>query len=189
MILNCKRTYVKSEWPDSIEINWKDRITCIILLITISACISFVSADGVIYRSIDTTNPQPGSVIKVSLQNIGTHFSGIVETIPQGFEFKNASLSSSGIRKNGNSVIFATIDENTLDYTLKVPESGSGTITGVYTDITTSETKKISDTLVVVQGSSADSTHPQKEASGFLLITSVCAVLIGSIISIYHRRK
>jgi len=188
MIFKNGRIYAKSEWNNSKRIFRKERIVYIFLLLIISCCISFVSADGEITRSIDTTNPQPGSLIKVSLHIAEINYSGIVETIPPGFEFQNTSVPSSGVRIIGNSIIFAAINEDTLEYTLKVPDSGSGTITGVFTDIKTGDSKKISDTMVVVQGTPADNTYPQKESSGLLPVTSLIAALIGSII-IFNRRR
>lgn len=123
---------------------------------------TIVSVTGAeVTRSVSTNTPAPGAEFDVmltisGLQSDDSVVCGIVETIPEGFEYVKSECPSDRISVSGQRIAFAVINVATIRYTVKSPSSGSGMIKGEWINLLNETDGKITDTgvTVITHGSS-----------------------------------
>ena len=124
-----------------------------VLLLFIAAIVSVTGAE--VRRSVSTNTPAPGAEFDVmltisGLQSDDSVVCGIVETIPEGFEYVKSEYPSDQISVSGQRIAFAVINVTTIRYTVKSPSSGSGMIKGEWINLLNETDGKITDTGITV---------------------------------------
>lgn len=134
-------------------------VSVLTVFLLTAAIVSVTGAE--VRRSVSTNTPAPGAEFDVMLTISGLQSDndsvvcGIVETIPEGFEYVKSEYPSDRISVSGQRIAFAVINVTTIRYTVKSPSSGSGMIKGEWIDLLNETDGKITDTgiTVITQGS------------------------------------
>jgi hypothetical protein len=137
-------------------------------------------------------DPVPGAEFDVKLTISGERplVVGIVETIPEGFDFVSTSHPSDQYDVFGQKIAFAVINETEITYRVQASSSGVGTFAGTWIDILSDKEGAIRDTTDVV--GAADSAveegptpipvvttpTPTSEVPGFEPIFAIVSFLI-----------
>lgn len=77
---------------------------------------------------------------------------GIVETVPEGFNFVSTTHPSEQYEVTGQIIAFAVIDETEITYWVQAPSYGEGSFTGTWIDMLSDSEGSIADTIIVVGG-------------------------------------
>jgi len=133
-------------------------------------------------RSIST--PVPGSEFTVTLVIDGIQTGGIVETLPEGFNFAGTACPEGSWSLKGDTLAFAVTNMTEITYQLRAPEGAlSGRITGVWEDFLNETTGTVSATEA---GTTAPAEGtPEPTASGcmallpFLALGLLCILMRG----------
>lgn len=156
-----------------------------LLLILLIGGISPAAAE--VTREVADQAPEPGSILNVSLHLPGDGFAGIVEEIPEGFEYITSSLPDTAVSRSGNILLFAVVGEDEITYQVRVPDTGDGVFSGRWTDIKTGGHEAIPDTLVTVRGST-QAARKSPESPGFAsMMTFFALTVVGMVLAIRRR--
>ena len=136
-------------------------------------------------------DPIPGAEFDVKLTISGERplVVGIVETIPEGFDFVSTSHPSDQYDVSGQKIAFAVINETEILYRVQASSSGVGTFTGTWIDMLSDKEGAIRDTTDVVGADSAveegptpmpvvTTPTPTSEVPGFEPIFAIVSFLI-----------
>ena len=102
-------------------------------------------------RTLSTANPAPDSTFEVMLDLSGFQIGGVVETIPEGFTFSSTTHPSNQTYRSGQKVVFVVINETSLNYDVRAPSEGRGTLIGTWYDALNGTTGDIVRTDVSVR--------------------------------------
>jgi len=107
-------------------------------------------------------DPVPGAEFDVKLTISGERplVVGIVETIPEGFDFVSTSHPPDQYDVSGQKIVFAVINETEILYRVKASSSGLGTFTGTWIDMLSQKEGAIRDTTDVVGAGSTIEEEP-----------------------------
>ena len=168
-------------------------LTLLLFLATAALLAGTVTAvpgtDGVTRSA--TADPVPGAEFDVKLTISGERplVVGIVETIPEGFDFVSTSHPSDQYDVSGQKIVFAVINETEILYRVKASSSGVGTFTGTWIDMLSQKEGAIRDTTDVVGAGSTieeeptpmpvvTTPTPTSEVPGFEPIFAIVSFLI-----------
>ena len=168
-------------------------LTLLLFLATAALLAGTVTAvpgtDGVTRSA--TADPVPGAEFDVKLTISGERplVVGIVETIPEGFDFVSTSHPSDQYDVSGQKIVFAVINETEILYRVKASSSGVGTFTGTWIDMLSQKEGAIRDTTDVVGAGSTIEEEPTpmpvvatptptSEVPGFETIFAIVSFLI-----------
>ncbi len=145
--------------------------------------------DGVT-RSVPA-DPIPGAEFDVKLTISGERplVVGIVETIPEGFDFVSTSHTPDQYDVSGQKIVFAVVNETEILYRVKASSSGLGTFTGTWIDMLSQKEGAIRDTTDVVGAGSTieeeptplqvvTTPTPTSEVPGFETIFAIVSFLL-----------
>jgi len=114
----------------------------VIALLFVGTSVSVVHTDVETVNRHIKSDIQGGEEFVVTLDIIGELplVVGIVETIPEGFEFPKddedvSDLSHFEIDRDRRKISFAAIDEGDIEYKVIAPSSGEGTFRGKWVDL------------------------------------------------------
>ena len=118
------------------------------------------STDGVTRSAL--ANPVPGAEFDVKLTISGECplVVGIVETIPEGFDFVSTSHLSDQYDVSAQKIAFAVINKTEVVYRVKASSSGLGTFTGTWIDMLSHKEGAIRDITDVVGAGSTIEEEP-----------------------------
>ncbi|HID20255.1 MAG TPA: hypothetical protein EYP28_04890 [Methanophagales archaeon] len=85
---------------------------------------------------------------------------GIVETIPEGFDFVSTTHPPEQYDVSGQKIVFAVINETEIVYRVKASSSAVGTFTGTWIDMLSQKEGAIRDITDVVGADSAIEEEP-----------------------------
>ncbi|TAJ45317.1 hypothetical protein [Methanofollis fontis] len=123
-----------------------------------------------------------GEEVVVSIDTGDIDTGGIVETLPEGFEFVSTTHPPGRLSVEGRQVSFVLIGDSAIHYRIRASGKGGGMITGVWEDFISSEGGAIEPTWVFVNGEGMV-TVPSKDttaraAAGPLLVPlAACGVV------------
>ncbi|MEA1998036.1 MAG: hypothetical protein U9N61_01740 [Euryarchaeota archaeon] len=140
------------------KISW-EIVTLLLLLATaafLAGTVTAVPGTEGVTRSAPA-DPIPGAEFDVKLTISGERplVVGIVETIPEGFDFVSTSHPSDQYDVSAQKIAFAVINEAEILYRVKASSSGVGTFIGTWIDMLSQKEGAIRDITDVV---GADST-------------------------------
>ncbi|MEA2051751.1 MAG: hypothetical protein U9O90_02870 [Euryarchaeota archaeon] len=140
------------------KMRWKI-LTLLLFLATAAFLAGTVTAvpgtDGVTRSA--PADPVPGAEFDVKLTISGERpqVVGIVETIPESFDFVSTSHLPDQYDVSGQKIVFAVINETEILYRVKASSSGVGTFTGTWIDMLSQKEGAIRDITDVVCADSA----------------------------------
>jgi hypothetical protein len=147
-------------------------LTLLLLLATAAFLAGTVTAvpgiDGVTRSA--PAEPAPGTEFDVKLTISGERplVVGIVETIPEGFDFVSASYPPDQYDVSGQKIAFALINETEITYRVKASSSGLGSFTGTWLDMLSDKEGAIRD---ITDAVGADSTI-EEEPTALQVVTT-----------------
>lgn len=97
-------------------------------------------------RTLMPLEPGAGSEFDVILTIEDIRVGGIVESIPAGYTYLGSDCSSVRVSDSGDEIAFAILNESTITYRLRAPDTGCGSIIGIYEDFLAGETGGIAAT-------------------------------------------
>lgn len=170
----------------------KRSVFLIVCLISLSLINSVSAEEVLIQRTVSTQYPMSGSEMEVKLSIQNFSMGGIVENIPDGFIFNSTSLPPNQVCISGQKIAFAVIDENEIYYTIKIPETGGGLISGEWKDYSNENAGIIKNTPISVSGTSGQNDNSVRYSNsmnlviplGFLII-----VVLGFVFIIKYRKR
>ncbi|MFZ2070597.1 MAG: hypothetical protein WAV32_03125 [Halobacteriota archaeon] len=151
------------------------------------------AADAV--RTLSTANPTPDSTFNVMLEIKGFLIGGLVETIPEGFVFVSTTHPSNQTYKSGQKVVFAMINETSINYVVRAPTEGSGTFNGIWYDALNGTTGDIKQTEVSVRIAGTPKPTPGTAATpspstpGFKAVLVLTGLLAIAYLLLLLRRR
>ena len=182
------------------KMRWKI-LTLLLFLATAAFLAGTVTAvpgtDGVTRSA--PADPIPGAEFDVKLTISGERplVVGIVETIPEGFDFVSTSHTPDQYAVSGQKIAFAVINETEILYRVKASSSGVGSFTGTWIDMLSQKEGSIRDITDIVGADSAveegptpmpvvttptskmaQSPTPTSEVPGFETIFAIVSFLI-----------
>ncbi len=163
-----------------------------LLLLAAPVC----AAGEMVTRACSTTTPAGGGEITFSLEVAGIGYGGIVETLPSEFTFISTTHPAEQYRVQGQNIAFSLINDTKIEYTIKVPDSGCGQISGIWEDFATGNAGQIAPVMIAVNGEvctggvdtvgSVDATPVPAQAGCGLIV--VPAILLCALFFSYLRR-
>ena len=145
------------------KMSWKI-LTLLLLLATAAFLAGTVTAvpstDGVTRSAL--ANPVPGAEFDVKLTISGERplVVGIVETIPEGFDFVSTTHTPDQYDVSAQKIAFAVINETEIVYRVKASSSGVGSFTGTWIDMLSDKEGAIRDITDIVGADSAVEEGP-----------------------------
>lgn len=151
-----------------------------IVLLILLLCIAFIITPAMaqelqIIRSISPQSPGSGDIVTVTIDLPPSFFGGVIEKIPEGFSFVNTDYPSDALKQRDQSLIFALTGEDKIIYTLQVPDSGCGYLSGEWEEFGTGQKGAISRTFLATPGIDASSCSCTAQTPGFAFLQAVFA--------------
>ncbi len=145
------------------KMRWKI-LTLLLFLATaafLAGTVTAVPGTDVVARSAPA-DPIPGTEFDVKLTISGERplVVGIVETIPEGFDFVSTSHPLDQYDVSGQKIAFAVINETEITYRVQASSSGVGTFTGTWIDMLSDKEGAIRDITDVVGAGSTIEEEP-----------------------------
>ena len=139
-------------------------------------------------------DPIPGTEFDVKLTISGERplVVGIVETIPEGFDFVSTSHPSDQYDVSGQKIAFAVINETEVVYRVKASSSGVGSFTGTWIDMLSQKEGSIAGTGGIDEGSTptpTPATTPTPEVPGFETFFTALTLVIAGLFVVLLRNK
>jgi hypothetical protein len=175
--------------------SWKI-LTLLLLLATAAFLASTVTAipgtDGVTRSA--PADPIPGAEFDVKLTISGERplVVGIVETIPEGFDFVSTSHPSDQYEVSAQKITFAVINETEIIYRVKASSLGVGSFTGTWKDMLSHKEGSITGTRGIEEGSTptpTPATTPTPEVPGFETSFTALTLVIAGLFIVVLRNK
>ncbi len=143
-------------------------------------------------------DPVPGAEFDVKLTISGERplVVGIVETIPEGFDFVSTSHTPDQYDVSGQKIVFAVINETEILYRVKASSSGLDTFTGTWIDMLSQKEGSIAGTGGIEEGSTptptptpTPATTPTPEVPGFETFFTALTLVIAGLFVVLLRNK
>ena len=139
-------------------------------------------------------DPIPGAEFDVKLTISGERplVVGIVETIPEGFDFVSISHPPDQYEVSGQKITFAVINETEIIYRVKASSLGVGSFTGTWIDMLSQKEGSITGTGGIEEGSTptpTPATTPTPEVPGFETFFTALALVIAGLFVVLLRNK
>ncbi|RCV63948.1 hypothetical protein C5S53_11355 [Methanophagales archaeon] len=178
------------------KMSWKI-VTLLLFLATAAFLAGTVTAipgtDGVTRSA--PADPIPGAEFEVKLTINGERplVVGIVETIPEGFEFVSTSHHPDQYDVSGQKIIFAVINETEILYRVKASSSGVDSFTGTWIDMLSQKEGSIAGTGGLEEGSTptpTPATTPTPEVPCFeAFFTTLTLVIAGRFVVLLRNNE
>jgi hypothetical protein len=171
-------------------------LTLLLFLATTALLAGTVTAvpgtDGVTRSA--PADPVPGAEFDVKLTISGERppVVGIVETIPEGFDFVSTSHPPGQYAVSGQKIVFAVINETEILYRVKASSSGVGSFTGTWVDMLSQKEGSIAGTGGIEEGSTTTptpATTPTPEVPGFGTFFTTLTLVIAGLFVVLRRNK
>ncbi|GEM_PF-1141484 len=149
---------------------------CIILCIVPAA-----AEDVIVERTLSAVDVAQGNSLDVTLSIEGIRAGGIVETIPDGFEFAGTDHPADRYSTSGSKVLFSVIGENEIAYRVQARAVGTWTFSGVWDDVVSMANGTVPESQVTVsQPHWGDSGGDGGSSSGSATTTTAATPVAGT---------
>jgi hypothetical protein len=169
------------------------RILCTVLCILMLQCTPAFAADysdEVFRRTISPELPVPGEPVNITVMLPTDFFGGVIEELPDGFIFTGTSHPEDGVKQVDHMIIFAITGEEEIMYTIQMPASGCGIITGEWEDIRTGISGDIHETVLAPAGTDPASCREcVHQSPGFDITVIICACIAAALAISLRRRE
>jgi hypothetical protein len=169
------------------------RIICMVLCTFMLQCTPALAADNMgegIMRTISPEFPVPGEQVDITISLPPGFFGGVIEELPDGFIFMGTSHPEEGTKQIGRTIIFAVTGEEEITYTVQMPLTGCGIITGEWEDIGTGISGDLPETVLAPEGTDPASYRKSVQQSpGFGITVLIYACLAAALPVCLRRRE
>ncbi|WP_157202304.1 hypothetical protein [Methanoplanus limicola] len=140
-------------------------------------------------RDIQPETPQGGETVTMTVSLPPSYYGGIIEKIPEGFDYAGSEHPADAVKTDGQNVIFAVTGEEEIVYSIKMPEDGCGYLYGEWEDFSSGLKGSTEETLLTTPGADTSDLKSNQKSPGFASFQVLAALSALACIYVIRRFK